>query len=226
MTRLCFYFDFAYSHARYHLEIEGSFKFVCRRSRKCRKFECRWTKDMGIFYERHDVYHHVYHTLAFLSCLWCFSLHPCIPKYSLGCWSWEGEHVVQVQNKNKNCPFLFSNIFRFLKESCSFYLDNAAKTCWNRRFRASKIDEYSSPPTIRRLVIRNLVNIPYSCSFSIWTPCFKVSLQALIQSGVHNISWKTPYSSKQTRWGLTKKGNLTFVREQMFEISQFFRRPT
>ena len=133
--------------------------------------------------------------------------------------------MVQVQNKNKKCPFLFSNIFRFLKESCSFYLDNAAKTCWNRRFRASKIDEYSSPPTMWRVVIRNLVNITYN-SFSIWAPCFKVSLQALIQSGVHNISWKTPYSSKQTRWGLTKKGNPTFVREQMFEISQFFRRPT
>ena len=27
---------------------------------------------MGIFYERHDVYHHVYHPLAFLSCLGYF----------------------------------------------------------------------------------------------------------------------------------------------------------
>ena len=77
-----------------------------------------------------------------------------------------------------------------------------------------------------RAAIRKLVNITYNCSFSIEAPSLKVSLQALIQSGVHNISWKTPYSSKQTRWGLTKKEITTFVREQTFEIFRFFRRPT
>lgn len=69
--------------------------------------------------------------------------------------------------------FYFSRL-----ETCSFQIKKTAKKCLNRRFRASKVANFSLLPIIVETVLRSSVNLNYIC------PCFFTLPYSLFQSWI------------------------------------------